>query len=59
MDSCILCEESLIVGPHGITEWDIIDYDDFNRYPNMCPSCCVETDEALAKYRRLGIEIDI
>ena len=57
MDSCILCEESLIVGPHGVSVFDNLDFDDFTRYPNTCPSCCVIVDESIAEYRRLGIEI--
>jgi hypothetical protein len=47
MDSCIVCDELL--------GFDNLTFDDFTRYPNMCPYCCVETDEAIQVYKRLGI----
>ena len=43
MDSCIKCDELL--------EFDNLTFDDFTRYPNMCPDCCVETDLAIAEQR--------
>ena len=50
MNSCIMCDELL--------DFDNLTFDDFNRYPDMCPSCCVQTDEALEEFYRLGIRQD-
>lgn len=50
MNSCIMCDELL--------DFDNLPFDDFNRHKSMCASCCVETDEALAEFYRLGIRQD-